>query len=96
MKEYLFTEFISRQWNEFNIMLFSGFCTGFLYRITRKYIILKITPGVFPVILELLFFLTAALFTGGVIDCCCRSRLTPYMAVGFVLGVSAAKFFIRR
>ena len=95
MKEYLFTEFISRQWNEFTIMIFTGASAGVLYKVVRKYIIIKMGTGVLPVFLELLFFLIAALFTGGVIDYCCASRLTPYMAAGFVLGILGAKLLIK-
>ena len=90
MKELLFTEFISLQWKSFSIMIFTGFSIRILYKSIRKYVIGNIEPVALCVFLELLFFLTAALFTGGIIDYCCSSKITAYMAAGFLIGLWGA------
>lgn len=95
MKEYIFTELISRQWKEFTIMIFTGASVAVMYRILRAYVFLKLKSGAVSFILELLFFLIAALFTGCVIDFTCASRLTFYMIEGFFIGVMGSALLIR-
>ncbi|MBR6701395.1 MAG: hypothetical protein IKL72_06675 [Firmicutes bacterium] len=96
MKEYLFTEFISLQWKSFTVMLITGCGTGILYKIIKKYLLIRIKPGALCVFLEMLFFLTASLFTAGVIDHLCSSKITAYMIIGFLAGVWGSGAIIRK
>ena len=96
MKEYLFTEFISTQWRNFTVMLFTGCGIEVLYKIVKKYIFVHIKPGTLCVFLELLFFFIAALFTGGMIDHFCSSKITVYMIAGFLIGVWGSRVIIRK
>lgn len=96
MKEYLFTEFISIQCRQFLILFLTGSGIFILYRIMKNYLLLKISSAFIAALLEILFFIIASLFTGGVIDYCCDTNRSIYMAVAFCLGLPVAHMVIRK
>lgn len=95
MKEYVFTEFISLQWQSFSIMFFTGCIIGILYKGLRKYLLAGIKSEPLRVFLELLFFLTAALYTGAMIDHFCGCKITMYKVAGLLAGVFGARYIIK-
>lgn len=95
MRDFLFTEFIHVQWNEFVILFFTGTAIFTLYRVLRKYLFVRIASIWVAALLELLFFAAAGLFTGGIVDYCCNAAFTFYMGVAFFFGILASRILVQ-